>query len=320
MDSELPPALGLRHVTLFGGKGGVGKTTCSAAAALHFACQGKKTLIISSDPSPSLSDIFEVELGDDVRRVPGVENLHALEISSAEVLRRWKEKFGSQFYEVFSSLTRTERVKEEVVDYIGRAPGIDELFMLDYIMERAESGRYEKLVWDTAPAGHTLHHLKTPYEFVEHLGAAVKIYLSAPSLWERFKRLLGMEAKRTPLEIFGEWRALAEKTKQFITSRESTEFVVVTIPERLGVNQTERFIAELEDYSVTVKWMIINNVITEADCDFHRKRMRMQGEYIRFLRDRYGGMTVMELPLFPYEIKGIERLREVEKVLFDSPS
>jgi len=80
-----------QRVLMFGGKGGVGKTTSSAATALHYALAGRKTLIISSDLTPSLSDIFEVELGFTETPVPGVSNLYALEISPDEMMRRWKE-------------------------------------------------------------------------------------------------------------------------------------------------------------------------------------------------------------------------------------
>ena len=85
-----------KRVLMFGGKGGVGKTTCSATTALHYASLGRRTLIISSDLTPSLSDIFEMEAGPVERQVPGVENLYALEIGPDEVMKRWKEKFGPE--------------------------------------------------------------------------------------------------------------------------------------------------------------------------------------------------------------------------------
>ena len=88
-----------QRVLMFGGKGGVGKTTSSAATALHYALAGRKTLIISSDLAPSLSDIFEAELGHAETPVPGVSNLSALEISPDEVMLRWKEHYGPQVYQ-----------------------------------------------------------------------------------------------------------------------------------------------------------------------------------------------------------------------------
>ena len=97
-----------KRVLMFGGKGGVGKTTCSATTALHYASMGRKTLIISSDLTPSLSDIFEMEVGPTEKLVRGIENLYALEISPDEVMKRWKEKFGPEIYEAASTLIDME--------------------------------------------------------------------------------------------------------------------------------------------------------------------------------------------------------------------
>ncbi len=95
---------GKQRVVMFGGKGGVGKTTASAATALHYAAAGKRTLIISSDLSPSLSDIFETESGASERPVPRVENLWGLEIDPDEVMKRWKQKFGDEIYAAASDI------------------------------------------------------------------------------------------------------------------------------------------------------------------------------------------------------------------------
>ena len=95
--------IGHKRLILFNGKGGVGKTTCAAATAIQLASMGKKTLIITSDPAPSLSDIFEIVIGDEEKSVTGIKNLFALEISADSVLARWKKKFGPQVYEVLSS-------------------------------------------------------------------------------------------------------------------------------------------------------------------------------------------------------------------------
>src|SRR3989304_9840930 len=142
-----------KRLIMIGGKGGVGKTTCASAIALHFSLQGKKTLIISSDPTPSLSAIFEMEIGDRETPIKNTKDLYGIEISSDVVLKKWKEQFGQELYEVVSSFTSLDY---DFVDYIGGAPGIEEEYMLNYILELVESGQYELVVWDTAPAGHTL--------------------------------------------------------------------------------------------------------------------------------------------------------------------
>ncbi len=119
-----------RHVLMFGGKGGVGKTTASATTALHFAARGKQTLIISSDLTPSLSDIFETQIGAVETPIPAVPNLWGLEIDPDEVMRRWKVKFGPEIYDAAQSMV--DMPYDDLVDYVGMAPGIQEEFMLDF--------------------------------------------------------------------------------------------------------------------------------------------------------------------------------------------
>ncbi len=298
-----------KRVLMLGGKGGVGKTTCSAATALHFAATGKKTLIISSDLTPSLSDIFEMEIGPTEK--PILENLYGLEINPEEVMRRWKEKFGPEVYEAAASLVEMEY--DEVINYVAIAPGIQEEFMLDYVLERVKDGHYDLIVWDTAPAGDTLRLLELPYKFIEHLRMAPRVYLEVRD---------ALQLKKVPfIEIIRSWQALAEEVTNFMKDPQNTEFIMVTIPEALGVYQARRLVKEFTRYGLDIHYLVINNVIKEPDCDFHRRRKEMQEHYIEMLAQEYGEkMEMVQLPLFPYEIKGIERLREVEESLFASPS
>ncbi len=296
-----------RRVLMFGGKGGVGKTTSSAATALHFARRGLRTLIISSDLTPSLSDIFETDIGPAERPIPGVENLYGLEIDPDEVMRRWKEKFGPEVYAAASALV--DLPYDEVVDYVAMAPGIQEEFMLDYILERIRDRRYDLIVWDTAPAGDTLRLLGLPQRFLEHLRVAPKVYLEVR---DTFK------LSRTPfLEIIESWKGLSEQTIRFFTDPENVEFIMVTIPEALGVYQSRRVMRDLRRHGLTVRYLIVNDVIREPDCPFHRQRWEMQQRYLRQLREELDdSLTLVELPLLPYEVKGVERLAEVERYLF----
>ena len=296
-----------KRVLMFGGKGGVGKTTSSAATALHYARVGRRTLIISSDLTPSLSDIFETEIGATERAVPGVKNLHALEIDPDEVMRRWKKKFGPEIYQAASALV--DLPYDEIVDYVAMAPGIQEEFMLDYILERIRDGQYDLIVWDTAPAGDTLRLLGLPGRFIEHLRVAPRVYLGVQDT---------LKLSQTPfLEIIASWKELSEQTTRFFSDPASVEFIMVTIPEALGVYQSRRVIGELAEHGLGVRYMIVNDVIVDADCDFLQRRMEMQRPYIEMLNDEYAGkITLVELPLLPHEVKGIERLAEVEGFLF----
>jgi len=298
-----------KRVLMFGGKGGVGKTTCSATTALHYASLGRRTLIISSDLTPSLSDIFEMEVGPTEKPVRGVENLHALEIGPEEVMKRWKKKFGPEIYEAASSLIDMEY--DEVIDYVAMAPGIQEEFMLDYVLERIKDGSYDLIVWDTAPAGDTLRLLELPHKFIAHLRVAPKVYMQVR---DAFK------LKKVPfLNIIEGWKALAEEVTRFMRDPNNTEFILVTIPEGLGVYQARRLVREFERFGLEIRHILVNNVIKNLDSEFNRQRMEMQSKYLRMLDDEYGQrMKLIHLPLFPYEMKGVESLRALEKELFGS--
>lgn len=304
-----------KRLIMIGGKGGVGKSTCASSIALHFSLQGKKTLIISSDPTPSLSDIFETEIDDHETPILGAKNLYGIEISSEVVLKKWKERFGPEIYEVVSSFAS---VDYDFVDYIGGAPGIEEEYMLNYILELVESGQYDLVVWDTAPAGHTLRLLHLPQIFLKHLEAATKFYMNLYSYFEKLKESVKLKkGKRTLLEIISGWENLAEKVVSFIRDTQNADFIIVTIPEALGVRQTERIIRDFDEYQLKVNHLIINYVIQEADCDFHRARKEMQQRYINILKEHYASrIRMIELPLMPQEIKGVERIERISEILF----
>ena len=306
-----------KRLIMIGGKGGVGKTTCASAIALHFSLQGKKTLIISSDPTPSLSDIFEMEIGDRETPIQNAKNLYGIEISSEGVLRKWKDRFGPEIYEVVSSFTSLDY---DFVDYIGGAPGIEEEYMLNYILELVESAQYDLVVWDTAPAGHTLRLLHLPQIFLKHLEAATKFYMNLYSYFEKLKESVKLKkGKRSLLEIISGWEDLAEKVVNFIRDPQKSDFIIVTIPEALGVRQTERIIKDFDEYQLNVKHLIINYVIQEADCDFHKIRKEMQQNYIQILEQQYSPrIGLIEIPLMPQEVKGVERIRKISDILFQS--
>lgn len=296
-----------KQVLMFGGKGGVGKTTSSAATALHYALNGRRTLIITSDYTPSLSDIFEVQIGPQERAVPGVDHLFALEIDPDEVMRRWKKKFGPEVYEAASALV--DMPYDDLVDYVAMAPGIQEEFMLDYILERIRGEHYDVIVWDTAPAGDTLRLLDLPRRFIQHLRTAPKVYMGVRDAFN---------LSRTPfLDLIESWKALAKEVTQFFSDPENVAFILVTIPEALGVYQTRRVKRNLEEHGIDVQHLVINHVIVNASCDFLRRRQEMQRPYIEMLEHDYGDkVNLVKVPLMPFEVKGVDRLKEVEKRLF----
>ncbi|MFA5367337.1 MAG: ArsA family ATPase [Dehalococcoidia bacterium] len=297
----------MKNVIMFCGKGGVGKTTCAAATALHYATAGEKTIIISTDPTPSLQHIFEID-GGAVSSVKGdpltiTDNLFLYEVGADEVKAMWNDKFGTEAYEVFSSFV--DIGYDEFIDFVASVlPGLRDEFMVDYIRELYESGKYGKIIWDTAPAGQTLGLLKMPSIIGEHLKPAARIYTSLKTTGKNRNTVQG---------VIKGWEALSAKDMNFIQT--GVEFNLVTIAEALAVYQLEYLFEEFRSYNLGIDSVIINQVIKEPQSEFMKRKSEMQRGYIAEIT-RICPTKQRILTMFPYELTGLDRLKEAMKVLY----
>jgi arsenite-transporting ATPase len=298
-----------KPIILFGGKGGVGKTTCSAAVAAYCAVTGQKTIVITSDMTPSLSDIFERPIGDSVKQID--ENLSAVEISQEAIVERWKERFSHDFHDILSQLIDMKALDTEsqhqLIDYIGSAPSLREETMLDLIIDMVEVGKYERVIWDTAPAGETLNLLNMPRFIRKHLKAGARVFEELDKIG---KQITG---KRSISETMDEWILVSERISRFI--HDKATFIIVANPEALVVNHARRTIKTLTDYQVDIYGMIINRIIEHADSESTRAMQELQGKYAAELKAMAGSLPVAFLPLSHREIKGKQALRNVGEVL-----
>ena len=299
--SSSSPTLNEAYVTMFAGKGGVGKTTCAAATALHYASLGEEALVISTDPTPSLSHIFEVR--DRQKPVKVSEGLYLAELGMDEVKQMWDEKFGREVYEVFSSFVSVSY--ERFADFITSVlPGLSDEFTVDYIKGLAQRKRYARIVWDTAPLGQTLGLLQTPSMLGRHLKPAPRIY-------SRLK--IGRRSRRPILKILEQWAELSSLDVSFI--REEVEFNLVTIPEALAVEQLDRIFEELARHGLRLERIIVNNVVRDPDSPFLEEKASAQRGYLDAIRAKAGGIPVVELPLFSREVRG-EALERMATLLY----
>ncbi len=289
-------------VTMFGGKGGVGKTTCAGATALRYTDLGHRTLLISTDPTPSLMHIFEVDPGQKPVKVS--DNLHLVELGPDEIREMWDQKYGGEVYEVFSALV--DIPYGEFVEFISSIlPGLTDEFMVDFIKRLVGENTYEHIVWDTAPLGQTIGLLKMPAMMREHLKPAAKIYS---------KLKLGKRSKRSILDIIKGWEELSAENISFL--KDEVDFNLVVIPEALAIRQLDGIQAEFKRSGFQINRLIINDVISAVDSDFLRSKRDQQQGYVEEIHGKNFGWKIIEVPLFPYEIKGVKRLQEIRKVLY----
>lgn len=290
-------------ITMFSGKGGVGKTTCAAATALHHASAGRRTLAISTDATPSLSHIFEMAGNEKPAKVR--DSLYVSELGVEEVEEMWDQMFGKEVYDVFSSFVSIEY--DEFVEFAtSMLPGLGDECMVDYIRGLSGKGEHDAIVWDTAPLGQTLALLQTPAMIVEHLRMAPRIY----------SKLKISQISREPvLDIIKRWQKLSAEDMAFL--RDEVTFVIVTIPEALAVQQLDGVFGQMKKYGLNVGQLIVNNVIRADGSDFLRTKASQQRGYLDLMYDKYSHLRITEIPMFPYEIKGADRLKEVERILFE---
>lgn len=297
-------------ILMFCGKGGVGKTTCASATAIHYSSKGYRTLLISTDPAPSLSDILELNVRGDITKIQ--RSLDAVELDYSKVIDLWLDKFGDEVYDVISSFLP---VGKEILDYIAGAPGIDEEFALSFVYDIYTSGKYDVIIWDTAPAGGTLSLLHIQETFYTHMRDAAKLYIK---LKDTLESLTGRE-KRDPLKIIQEWELLAKNVLNMVRSSNTTAFLI-TIPEGLGVSQTERIRLDFERFGIHIGGLIVNTFITESsvgNSQLLAKRKAVQEKYVQILEEQYSeSLPIVMLPLQEFEVKGIDALKNIEKELY----
>jgi arsenite-transporting ATPase len=303
-------------IVMFTGKGGVGKTTSSSTAAVHFAQSGYRTLLISTDPAPSLSDMFDRNVNGIITPIESVPGLSVVELDYDLIVELWKEKYGEEVYTVASSFLPVDR---EIIEYVAGAPGMDQEFALSYLFDLHTSGEYDIIVWDTAPAGGTLALLNLQDTLYQHLGEAAKMYMRVRKALEALSK---GRAKQDPLKMIAKWEQLSKNVLNMMRS-ETTRGIVVTNPEALCVNQANRVVEDLNKFGIHIGGIVLNRVITEeaADSEFNKSRRDFQQKYIEELNTTYHEkLPIVEVPLMPFEVKGVEALIEVGKIIFPQPS
>jgi arsenite-transporting ATPase len=286
---------------MFTGKGGVGKTTMSVATALHHAGVGK-TLLISTDPSGSLSEIFARPLNSKVHTV--AVNLDAVELSRTLVLGLWREKFADDIYTVLSSFLPVGR---EIIDYLEGAPGIEDEFMLDYLLTMAESGEYRTIIWDTAPTVTTLNLLFVQQMFYSHLTQAHKLYFKVKKVFNNVD----------PLALINRWRSLTERIIALL--RTDTCAWVVANPEHLAVEQAFNIADSFEEFGIEVEGFILNKVLPAEFCQDHpfwQAKFNAQQKCREKMQQRVNARPVKEIPelIGSIQIEGF--LRQVAGLLY----
>lgn len=303
--SEFP--LESRKIVLFGGKGGVGKTTAAAAFALALARANPKErlLIFSTDPAHSLSDSFDEEIGESKSGIAGEANLDAMEIDPGKWFEELKRRYRSWTDELFDSLAGGSRMEikfdreamRELVELT--PPGIDEIAAVGTISDLLDEGRYHTIVLDTAPTGHLIRFLELPEVALSWIRTFMKLLLKYQNV---------LRATQVAEELIALSKSI-KKVLALLTNAEQCEFVGVAIPERMSLEETADLGKSLAKLKVPLSKLLINGVVPDTGCNFCKSRRKLQDEVIGEFRKRLRGMEMYVALQQPHEITGPEDLR-----------
>ncbi|XP_060186418.1 ATPase GET3B-like isoform X3 [Lycium barbarum] len=275
-----------RKYYMLGGKGGVGKTSCAASLAVKFANNGHPTLVVSTDPAHSLSDSFAQDLtGGTLVPVEGPYSpLFALELNpekAKEEFRSATEMSGGSGIKDFMDGMGLGVLAEQLGELkLGELldtppPGLDEAIAISKVMQFLESQEYNmftRVVFDTAPTGHTLRLLSLPDFLDKSIGKILKLRQKIASATSAIKSVFGQEGTPKP-DASDKLERLRErmiKVRELFRDTTSTEFIIVTIPTVMAISESSRLCASLKKEDVPVKRLIANQILppSASDCKF----------------------------------------------------
>ncbi|MDS0222256.1 ArsA family ATPase [Haloarcula sp. S1AR25-5A] len=298
---------------LYGGKGGVGKTTVAAATGHRLAEAGHETLVVSTDPAHSLADAVETEVGGDPTEIrPG---LWGVEIDPQTGIDRYRSLFETLAAEFSDAGIRMD--EDEITELFtsGVMPGSDELAAIEGMATYVESDRWDRVVFDTAPTGHTLRLLDLPSVMDRGVATAMDLRDQVRRKVNTARTMMfGPMASRRDdgPDDFTAMRERMERVGTVLRDPDQTAFRVVTIPETMAVRETERLVEKLREFDVPVTTLVVNKVIEDAgDCQRCLGKQAVQEEAIAQLRASLPELDLWTVPDQSGEVTGIEALEKI---------
>ena len=323
----------MARLLLFGGKGGVGKTTTSSATAVWLADAGLKVLLVSSDPAHSTSDSLDTSLGPIPVEVDGVPGLFGLEMDPEAKLSNLLPKVGEAVNNMGSggmgglgglgmmldpsAKDEFEDVKSDIKTADMILPGLDEALAFDELLRHMENPTWDVVVFDTAPTGHTLRFLSLPELIESWSGRLLRLMRVSGGIRSMLFGRKESDAMKDELERF---RRRVLHVRRVLSDPATSSFTLVTIPERMGINETVRAHESLVEYNLPIGGCLVNRITPEFDHPFLQKRRLQELERIEELGQQLGGVNVGQLELADSEIVGIEALRSVGRLLYGEPN
>ncbi|PLX32401.1 MAG: arsenic-transporting ATPase [Clostridiales bacterium] len=296
----------MNKIVFFGGKGGVGKTSCSAAFAAYTAKQGKKTLIVSTDPAHSISDIFEMPIGMDTTHIR--DNLDGIEIDAEHESEKYIEGVKRSLGKVISPIIMEEINRQ--LDASSISPGTHEAAVFDKMIEIIveKSGDYDQIVFDTAPTGHTIRLFSLPEllgVWIDSLLAKRERALEVSQMTKSVDRGSKDYLDHDPiLKILNRRKTNMEKAREIMIDDKKLDFIFVLNAEKLPIEETKKAIDILKKYDMPVRDLVINRILPDKMTDdFWKAKKEDEVKYVAEIEGFFSDKSIIKLPLLPKDMR-----------------
>jgi arsenite-transporting ATPase len=306
---------------MFGGKGGLGKTTFSAATAYYLAKTGRKVLVFSVDPQASLSDIFKQDIfGKGPTQI--MPNLYAQEIDADQRIREYQQEIRKKILDMYG----LDAVPEEIDHYIQAAaaePAMEESAIFDEVVDIVIGGDYDYYIYDMVPLGHALYYLSMASVYDEWIGKITALREEMAD-YEKVAAVMRRDEESQEDLILKELQYIKQRinaSSRILTDKEKTAFFFVVVPEEMIIFDTQRAAKLFAKFNVPLSGYIVNKVIpaelrTQHIPDYLRNRLDMQSIYLEKIDKVFGKDVLARVPEFERDITGLPMIEKMAHAMF----
>jgi len=310
-----------RRYIMFGGKGGLGKTTFSAATAYWLAKQGYRVLVFSVDPQASLSDIFKRDIfgKGPVEIMP---NLFAQEIDADQRIKEYQEEIRQKIRDMYG----LPKIPDEIEHYIQAAaaePAMEESAIFDEVVDIVVGSHYDYYIYDLVPLGHALYYLSMASVYDEWIDKITKLREEMAE-YDQVAAVMRRDKETEEDKILGELQYIKHRintSSSILTDRLKTAFFFVVVPEEMIILDTHKAAGLFAKFDVPICGYIVNRVIPEELAAqsipaYLRNRLLMQTTYLEEIDKIFGGQVLARVPEFERDITGLPMIERVAQVMF----
>jgi arsenite/tail-anchored protein-transporting ATPase len=312
-----------RRYIMFGGKGGLGKTTFSAATAYWLARSGKKVLVFSVDPQASLTDIFQKDIfGKGPVQI--VENLWAQEIDADTHIKQYQDEIRKKILDLYG----LEAVPSEIEHYIQAAsaePAMEESAIFDAVVDVVVKGDFDYYIYDLVPLGHALYYLSMAKVYDEWINKITKLREEMREYEEMVGRLKRQKLTEQDhiLEELHYIKGRINASSAILTDKARTAFFFVVVPEDMIIRDTQKAATLFAQYDVPIAGYVVNRVIPHELLHQHipeylGHRIEMQDRYLQQIRESLGDRVLAQVPELERDVTGLPMIEKLADLMYAS--